>query len=165
MHGKAAVKGVFRHRVTGEQTPVEPGPFRLSLPPGEYDVEFSGMRQLLVLADGARRELHLDPAHAIDLTVTATPASRGRVDVRIAAAGAGRHRLALRAGNAELPEVGLDCDPSEEGTQILEFSLQIREQDRPWVLVVVPDGRLEAAVESFGTPELLPDLSIDRSPI
>ncbi|MFC0681532.1 glycoside hydrolase family 9 protein [Lysobacter korlensis] len=157
--GTAMVEAVLRHRGTGAETSVEPGPMRLSLQPGEYDVEFGGKRQRLALADGAAVQFDIDPKQALELLVETRPARTGEVRVRITVVGAGVHRLELRVGNADVPDAALECDLPAEGTRTHEFLLTMRKRERPWVLVVVPDGRVDAAVEAFGTAEPLHDLA------
>jgi hypothetical protein len=158
----AAPRGAkFEHIGTGQITNVRRGSFRHALPPGDYELSYGGFARRIALVDGRRYTLDLDPAKAVDIDLHADAATGNDTRLRITVRGVGSRQIELRSSNAELPDKALSVDLGRGGTKTLDLHLHIQDNERPWVVVAVPERRVSDAVEVFGTASPLPSLETD----
>jgi hypothetical protein len=144
--GAAPAGATFTNRRTGQMTQVSPGRFDLRLPGGEYRVRFGAWERQVSLADGAVRRLTLDPARTIMIELAEEAATGSGTRIALQVMGRGRHQLEARAYNARV--AGLPGRVELRGTEPVRFELELTIEDRsgPWILCVVPDGRVEDRV-------------------
>jgi hypothetical protein len=157
--GVAPAGAVFRNQRTGETTNVRSSRFELSLPGGDYDVQFGDLSRKLSLPDGVHRELDLDPASVLVIELSAEPPSGNRVKIDLALSGRGSHRLAARLFNARLEGLPSQIDLETQAERHLELSLDIEDPSMPWLLIIVPDERLDDRVEIGGTAQPLREIA------
>jgi hypothetical protein len=151
VEGRAAAPATFTEQRTGTATEVS-GEFAVNLPPGEYAVECGTMSRRMDLLAGSSYRLQFHPADWIDVALSAgKPTEDGRVDVSAAVRGAGAHDMELRTFNCSLENRNVRVDLSAGGEETVSRTLQVKHPDRPWALVVIPDGDLGSRREAFGT--------------
>jgi len=90
------------------------------------------------------------PAGALDLQLAHETKPGGEVALALTATGAGRHRFAVRAANLTVPqpETTIDLKPREPRT--IEWRGKVASPRAPWVVLIVPDGKLADRVEGTG---------------
>jgi hypothetical protein len=159
VNGTMKTATTFHEMRTGKTTPVEAGKFGLTLPPGDYTVNFGKITKRMSLVDGANYELDLDPAYAIDLELTAKTLSNSKVEINGRAKGAGKHKVELRAFNGSLKSAVTDVQLVPGREQSLRWELQVTDPEKPWVVAAVPDSRIQEKKELFGTMRELPKLA------
>ncbi len=84
------------------------------------------------------------------LRVAHTTGPDGRVTITLAATGSGRHRFAVRAHNLRVPEAEKTADLQPRGSRKLTWECRMQSLKAPWVVVIVPDGKLDQRVEATG---------------
>ncbi len=161
--GSAASDAVFRESRTGATVQVPAGEFAVNLAPGDYTITYGNAAKKTALLAGGRYELQLDPPHAIDLQLSAQRLEAGIVQVEARVRGAGTHQVELRVFNASAsgPQGAVNLTAGQE--QTLTWKLRVASADKPWAVVVIPDGkhkRQEGIVS--GPPRLCPQLSNRR---
>jgi hypothetical protein len=153
IRGVAGAGADFREERTGTIVSIPAGRFDRVLPAGAYTVSYGGIRRRLELVEGRDYGLTLDPQSAILIELEAAPSGPGFVDLSVRTRGRGTHALELRTFNLRAPQarrqVSLEPDVASLWTQ----RFAILESDKPWVLVVVPDGEMDARQELWGAVE------------
>jgi hypothetical protein len=156
--GAAPAGAVFREARTGAEVKVAPGSYALNLPPGDYQVTYGGATRRLALLAGARYRLPLDAGRALDMELSAGRPEAGVVEIRARLGGAGAHRLELRAfnGSPETPVRSVTLTAGRD--QTLAWKFKVASADKPWAVVVIPDGDTGGRRELFGTLRELPPI-------
>jgi hypothetical protein len=90
------------------------------------------------------------------LQLSAQRLEAGIVRVETRVHGAGAHQVELRAFNASAagPHRAVNLTAGQE--QTLTWELSVANVDKPWVVVVIPDGSTSDRKELFGTTRDLP---------
>jgi len=164
LHGSAVVEGVgaatprepitFRDARTGRitQAPADAttGKFRAVLPQGKYAVRQGSTHTTLTVLSGGLYSLDLRPGAALDFKVSAD--LRGsELILHLHAEGAGSHKFELRAANLsshDASAVTLSLYAGQPRDITAHF--QVLSRATPWILVVIPDGQLNAHQELSG---------------
>jgi len=157
--GTAKTTTSFHEMRTGKTTRVEAGQFDLTLPPGDYTVTFGKIAKRITFVDGANYELYLDPTNTIELELTAKTSSKSTVEISGRVSGAGVHKVELRAFNGSLKTAVTDVRLVPGREQLLHWELQVTDPEKPWVVVAVPDSKIQEKNELFGTMRELPNLA------
>src|SRR5207302_4165698 len=103
---------------TGKVVRVDAGEFALNLPSGDYTMEYGAFRKRMTLVAGGNYELTLDPRHAIEVELAASPLQSGSVQVEVHVSGVGVHSVELRVfnGAAEQPRREVRLVPEQVET-------------------------------------------------
>jgi len=154
VQGQAAGPVVFQEKTWGRKVEVQPDPaagkFRAMLPEGRYAVRSNGEQMVRTFLHGGMYHLNLRQGQAWDFDVARENSRTGEVVIRVTAWGSGVHRLRLRAENLTFSGDEKEVALKGEGSVTLEWHGRIREQETPWVAVVVPDGDLSQRQEIMG---------------
>ena len=165
LHGAPVVEGdadatssapiEFRDQKTGHLTQVAVNPadgiFRAQLPEGSYTVRHGAAHTTLTALSGGTYHVELRGDRAFDFRVSVETIQANEVTLRIHAEGAGVHTLEVRAGNLEFSEPGMqriELAPGHDAEVIRHG--RIVASGTPWVIVVIPDGSLNAHREVSG---------------
>jgi hypothetical protein len=70
--------------------------------------------------------------------------------------GSGRHALEVRLFNSSSSASTQSVDLSTTGKGAATWTFSLQDQNKPWVAVVVPDGRYDERVEAFGASSSAP---------
>jgi len=151
LSGSAPSGATFRENRTGEEVRVDKSKFDVNLAAGEYTITYGGMVKNMSLVDGTSYQLELDPGRAIEMDLTAASPAGGTVAITGQVRGSGAHTLELRTFNAKLDQNQAKLDLGTNGKQTLQWNLRIADPEKPWVMVVIPDGRMADRRELFGT--------------
>lgn len=116
-----------------------------------YEVSFGGRSCRLALAEGADRTVDLDPATALTIELVAGRPDGATVPVTMTLSGAGSHHLEARAFNALVTGLPAAVELTGPATRTEHLTVQIKDPSMPWLLAVVPDGRLGNRAETGGT--------------
>ena len=162
--GQAPQGARLRRISTGEITVVHKGPFELTLPADRYELHYGTFGREVALLDGGRYRLDLDPSRAIDLEISARPATAADVSLRIRVRGVGTREIALRVSNGRVADTRLTVSLGSGGTREIECPLTVVDPQRPWVVVAIPDGRVGEGVEAFGTIAMLREMGRPDAP-
>ena len=138
---------------------VDPGKFGLRLPGGDYQVSFGGRSCHVLLGDGTSRTLDLDPAETLTIELSAGQADGTVVAVAMTLSGSGRYDLEARTFNARLTGLPPTVNLTGNGTRTDQLIVQIEDPSMPWLLAVIPDGRLSDRAEVGGTARPLQSLA------
>jgi len=150
VEGTTPSKATFTESRTGVETTVS-GRFALNLAPGAYTVECGSMNRRLDLLAGSSYTLALDPQHWIEVDLSASETKgEGRVRVEALVRGAGEHGLEVRLFNATSDDLELHVDLTAGLEQAVAWDLQVEAPEKPWALVVIPDGDFAGRRETFG---------------
>ncbi|HVX66188.1 MAG TPA: glycoside hydrolase family 9 protein, partial [Bryobacteraceae bacterium] len=118
---------------------------------GEYEVSAGGERRTLTALAGGSYTLDLRRGRGLDLRVAQETGADGAVTIRVTAAGAGTHRLALRTDNLALEEPEPRAVTLKAGaSETVVWRGKTAAADAPWVAVLVPDDDLGARKELTG---------------
>ena len=155
IEGDAPAGATFENLRTGRKTTVQPGKFSLSLPSGHYMIRHDNLTRRVALADGTSRTIVLDASTApvLELHALGTPGVSRELVLTLR--GSGRHHLAARVFNADLTGVPELVEIGSRGTHRLRLHLQVKDPTAPWLLMVVPNGRLDDRAELAGTARKL----------
>jgi len=156
--GTAPAGAVFREARTGAQVKVAPGNYSVNLPPGDYSISYDSATKRMALLAGARYDLPLDPARAVEMELSAGRPQAGLVRIEARLRGAGAHKVELRAFNGSLDSPQQTVNLSAGREQTLTWNLNVVSDDKPWVVVAVPDGAASGRKELFGTVRKLPPI-------
>jgi Glycosyl hydrolase family 9/Cellulase N-terminal ig-like domain len=164
LHGSAVVEGVatpsrepitFRDARTGRltQATADPttGKFRAVLPQGHYTVRHGSAHTTLTALSGGFYSLDLRPDRVLDFRINADPQG-SELTLHLHAEGAGPHKFELRAANLSSNDplvVTLDLHSGQQADQSIH--LHVLSAATPWVVVVIPDGALNAHQELSGS--------------
>jgi hypothetical protein len=149
--GSASHGAEWRNLRTGAVHAVDPGKFGLRLPGGDYQVNFGGRSRQISLSDGSSRTLDLEPAEALIIGLTAGQPDGTAVTLAMTLSGAGRHELQARTFNARITGLPAVVDLTGSGTRTEQLTVEIEDPSMPWLLAIVPDGRLGDRAEVGGT--------------
>jgi hypothetical protein len=155
LRGQTVQDAEFINLADGRRSRIPAGAFARYMAPGRYRLTYGDFVGELNLIDGCSYALSLDATHAIEIELVADPAARL---LRLRARGRGKHDIELRASNVSLGDrtVSLKLDSD---ARTIEIPFDIIDDDRPWIVLAVPDRRIAEAVEAFGTALSLADLS------
>lgn len=161
LSGPATVSGssadrspvVFQNRSNGANYRLAANPktlmFKGSLPEGVYDVKSGHETQNLTLLPGESYRLDLAAGRSLDLKLSADTQGDGKVEIRAVISGKGTHKIALRISNLIVDQpnrtVHLDGRP-----KTISWAARTIDKSSPWVVVVVPDGKLNERKEITG---------------
>jgi hypothetical protein len=154
--GKSKKPITFRDEKTGHSIEVTAnsadGKFRVQLPQGKYEVSQGAVNTTITALSGGLYHVELRPDRAFDFQVSAETVQQNQVKLHIHAAGAGTHSLEIRSSNLDLqqPETQkIELRPGHD----FEFvrDARIVSPGTPWVVVVIPDGLLNAHQEVTGS--------------
>lgn len=87
--------------------------------------------------------------HDTEFALSSTTAANGTVTVRVIASGAGSHTFALRADNLRVPSPSRTVALRVGQSATIEWTGRREIANAPWVVVVVPDGRVSQRRELF----------------
>ena len=163
LHGSPVIEGEadtkepleFRDSKTGRVTRVvvnaTDGKFRTQLPQGTYAVRQGASHTTVTALSGGVYQVDLRPNRAFDFVVSTETTSTNEVKLHVHAAGAGAHTLEVRASNLELKDAGIQKIELRAGHDAdLVTSGRILDAGTPWVIVVIPDGAMNAHREVTG---------------
>jgi hypothetical protein len=153
--GSTTSGATFIEKRTGKSVRVDKGNFDLNLAAGEYTITYGDTIRQMALVDGKIYQLELDPRKAIEMELSATTPSGGLVKITANLHGTGAHTLELRTFNATVEQKQLKLDLGSNGKRTLDWTLRITDPEKPWVMVVIPDGRMADLRELFGTTQNL----------
>jgi hypothetical protein len=156
--GSTTSGAIFLEKRTGKSVRVDRGTFDLNLAAGEYTITYGGMVRQMALVDGTSYQLELDPSRAIEMDLSSVSPAGGLVKVAAQVRGSGAHALELRAFNATVDQNQAKLDLGTKGSRTLEWNLRITDPEKPWVMVVIPDGRMADRRELFGTSRKLANI-------
>jgi hypothetical protein len=71
--------------------------------------------------------------------------------------GAGSHRLELRSFNCTAEETTVDVSLKAGEPKSLKWKLEAADSEKPWVLIVIPNGMSSHKQEVFGTVAAIDD--------
>jgi hypothetical protein len=144
---------VFQNRSIGATYRLSPDPVTLAykgtLPEGVYEVTSGKEKQTRTFLPGGSYSLDLRAGQGLGLELAADTSADGRVTIQAVISGTGMHTLAIRAANLsiEQPSRTVRLDGRE---QIIEWSGRTIDKAGPWVVVAVPDRRIEERREVTG---------------
>lgn len=150
IHGVAGADVGLREERTGASISIPAGKFDRVLPAGTYTASYGGIRRRLELVDGRDYRLTLDPRAAMLIELEAERSGPGYVEVAVRARGQGHHALELRTFNLKAAQARRRVSLAPQVTSLWRQRLEVLERDKPWVLVVVPDGEMDARQELWG---------------
>jgi hypothetical protein len=155
--GVAAVPTKLREARTGVVIPLAVGQFTQTLPPGEYTISSGNTVSHLSLLAGGRYEIP-DLDRPIDMVLSASAPINGEVQIEAHLRGAGSHKIELRIfnGTKEVSSASVKLTPGRKETEI--WKLKVVATDKPWAIVVIPDGNMSAHQELSGTLRELPPI-------
>jgi hypothetical protein len=159
INGSTTSGATFREKRTGKSVKVDKGNFDLILAAGEYTITYGDMSKQMAFVDGTSYQLELDPSRAIEMELSAASPAGGLVKITANVRGAGAHTLELRTFNATVGQKQLKVDLGVKGKETFDWTLRIADPEKPWVMVVLPDGRMADMKEIFGTSQNLPKIS------
>ena len=148
----ASTDGVlFREERTGNTFKFGAGTFEKSMPAGEYEISYSGLRKRVSMVDGGRYRLKLDPKDTIEFELSSTPCREEKITVQARVNGTGDHTVELRIFNGSTESGKRNVKLLPGGMQTLSWDVTIENPDTPWVVVAVPDGNTDGSKELFNT--------------
>ncbi len=155
--GVAAAATELREARTGAVVRLGPGKFTRTLPPGDYTISSGTVTSHLSLLAGGRYQFS-DPAHPLDMVLTARPSANGEVQIEARLSGSGSHTIELRAfnGTPDVSSSTVTLDPGRE--QTATWKLKVDETGKPWAIVAIPDNNMTARQELFGSLRPLPQI-------
>jgi hypothetical protein len=165
LDGSAVVEGVasasshdpvvFHDNRTGQVTRAVADPatgkFRAVLPQGRYAVRHGAAHTTLTVLSGGLYSVDLRPDRALDFRISAD-SQGGELTLHLHAEGAGAHKFEVRSANLSSngpSVVTLNLRPGQPGDASAHF--HVLSPATPWVLVVIPDGGLNAHQELSGS--------------
>jgi len=153
--GKSREPLEFSDEKTGHVTQVavnaNDGKFRTQLPQGTYVVRQGTTHTTLTALSAGVYHLEMRKDRAFSFTVSAENAQTNQVKLRVHAEGAGSHTVEIRASNLQFKEPGIQNIELRPGHDVeLAREGHIMDLDTPWVIVVIPDGILNAHQEVTG---------------
>lgn len=148
--GNAPAGAEFSHIASGKVVKSRPGKLALNLPAGRYEVRYGGQRRQISLADGVNRKLILDPALALHMELTDSEIGASRAKLSLRLRGTGRHALSYRVWNASLSNGPQQIDLANTGDQHLKLEVAILDQTKPWLVLVIPNQKLDERLEFGG---------------
>jgi hypothetical protein len=165
LHGASVVEGdadassrepiEFRDLRTGRLTQVVADPangkFRAQLPQGGYSVRQGTAHTTLTALSGGIYHVELRPSRAFDFNVSVEATHANELTLRIHAEGAGVHTLEVKTYNVESHEPAtqtIELRPGHDAELVRHAD--ILTSGTPWVIVVIPDGSLNAHREITG---------------
>jgi Glycosyl hydrolase family 9/Cellulase N-terminal ig-like domain len=166
LHGGPVVEGQadknspelieFLDKNTGRITQVDvnsaDGKFRAQLPQGKYTVRRGSVHTTLTALSGGTYRLDLRKNEALDFQVAADTAQVNQVKLHLHAEGNGAHTLEIRTSNLELGEQETQKIDLRPGHDLdLNRTGKIIAPGTPWVVVVIPDGKLNEHQEITGS--------------
>jgi hypothetical protein len=154
--GTSTDSALFREVKTGNTVEFKAGAFEKSIPAGDYEISYGGLKKNISLVDGGRYELTLDPEKTIEIELSSTPYHDGKITVQARVNGTGKHNLELRVfnGSAENPRQKVELASGVE--QTISWDIKIENPDTPWVVVAFPDEKVNERRELFGSAHELP---------
>jgi hypothetical protein len=155
--GVATTATELRETRTGAIVRLAPGKFIRTLPPGEYTISSGKTMSHLSLLAGGHYEIP-DPRRPIDMALTAKRPVNGEVQIEARLTGSGSHKVELRAfnGTADISSSTVTLTPGREHTVV--WKLRVNTEDKPWVIVAIPDNNMTAQQELSGTMRELPQI-------
>ena len=111
----------------------------------------SSARLTQVLALIIEKAPSQSPAKTPRLQLRADPVNAAQGNIHLHVTGTGAHRIELRSWNVDLPESRLTVEIGAGGARDLVVPFRMRQSDRPWLVVAIPDGDISKAAEVFGT--------------
>jgi hypothetical protein len=157
--GSAPSGATFLEKRTGKEVRVDKGEFDVNLAAGEYTITYGDMIKNMSLVDGTSYQLELDPSRAIEMDLSAASPRDGLVKIAAQVRGSGAHALELRTFNATVEQNQAKLDLGTKGSRTLQWNLKIADPEKPWVMVVIPDGRAADKCELFGTSRKIANLA------
>ena len=140
-----------RDHVTQVAVNANHGKFRAQLPQGAYVIRQGTTHTTLTVLPGGVYHLEMRKDRAFSFTLSAENTQTNQVKLRIHAEGAGSHTVEIRASNLQFKEPGIENIELRPGHDVeLAREGQIMDPDTPWVIVVIPDGILNAHQELTG---------------
>jgi hypothetical protein len=140
-----------RDHVTQVAVNANDGKFRAQLPQGTYVIRQGTTHTTLTVLPGGVYHLEMRKDRAFSFTLSAENTQTNQVKLRIHAEGAGSHTVEIRASNLQFKEPGIENIELRPGHDVeLAREGQIMDPDTPWVIVVIPDGILNAHQELTG---------------
>jgi hypothetical protein len=129
--------------------------FRAVLSAGEYLIEYGGSSKKLNIVSGGNYNIELNPLNNVELTVNIKDRNIGDKIVQIEAEAEGRgiHDLNIKVFNGTVSESSKSVDLGEGMKLTVNWDVQIKEKESPWVCVIIPDGDLTWKKELTGTFE------------
>ena len=150
IHGGARVAVELREQRTGALIHLAAGAFDRVLPAGIYAASYGGVGRSLELVGGRAYRLTFDPRSILSIALEAAQAEPGVLDLRVRALGAGSHSLELRACNLVVARARRRMTLKSGVANVWQQRVTIRDREKPWVLVVVPDRDMDARQELYG---------------
>jgi hypothetical protein len=149
--GLAPAGANFREGRSGKSFSVRPGKFQVNLPPGDYTIRYGNQTKMMPLVAGTSYRLSLDPQLAVEMDLGTTGPQGNTFKIEARLRGAGVHKIELRTfnGSVDRPESEVKLVAGRE--QTLNWELTVTDQDKPWIVVAIPDGRINEKKELFGT--------------
>jgi hypothetical protein len=153
VEGQADGSVKFRETRTGTTITVNTdratGKFLARIPEGDYSVQSGSVTRNLVLLPASLTHLDLRPASALDVEVSATTNdAASTVTIEAKVNGKGIHHLRLFADNLSVKNTEEELNLNNNNK--VSWQVKIIEPDRPWVAVVVTDGKITDRHELFG---------------
>lgn len=143
----------LRNLRDGSVTRIAAGRSTHNLPAGTYELRQGAQVRPLTLAHAAERQLDLD--RALTMTLDVTQSQGATITLRLALHGRGHHDLAARMFNGHLSGLPDSVHLEEGKPMTLDLSLVAADTDMPWLLTIIPDGRLADRAECSGAARAL----------
>jgi hypothetical protein len=158
--GEAPAGATFRETLTGKITRIAKGRFAVNLAPGQYAVQYAGQKKSLAIVSGASYTLNLDPRNALEMELSVGTPQDQTVPVTARLSGTGTHRLELRSFNCSPEQPRIELKLKAGRSESLEWKLRIADSEKPWVLIVIPDGLNSHKQEAFGAVRHIDDAAL-----
>jgi hypothetical protein len=151
IEGAAAAATTLREERSGRVTELAAGAFDTTLSAGHYHLQSAGVQWSRTFVAGRHYHLSLDARHCIELSVASAAQKNATVRFELTVRGAGQHELRLLLFNCETSgELQRQISLPDGADVRLSWELRIKDQQLPWIAVVVPDNNLDLKAEAFG---------------
>ncbi|MFC2084975.1 glycoside hydrolase family 9 protein, partial [Bacteroidota bacterium] len=150
----------FLNKITGVSTSAEVknnGTFKHLLPAGEYEVEIGNIRKNLTVVSGNDYNLVLNKKDNFnfDIQMINQDAKNRSLIFEVETNGNGRHQLSMRVFNCNVEESEKIVECRDGESIKLYWNVDVIDPNKPWVVVIVPDGDLVWKEELTGKLEVL----------
>ncbi len=120
-------------------------PASVEIPEGNYTVQLDGKEQDLVLLPG--KAYTLQPGKSLSYSISYEMTPKGTIRINLKAEGSGKVQFELRGWNLKIGKKIQNTGMLDEKVANLAWDVSVIDPLKPWVAVVVPDGKISEMKE------------------
>jgi len=132
------------------------GDFEGRLNAGDYNIKFGSAEKRISLVSGGNYEISLNPENYIVFSakVKKSDSQKKIVSIEIAAKGKAGHKLAMRVFNGIVKAPEQEIYLQDGSLKNISLDIRIKDENKPWIAVIIPDGDFADKQELFGILKL-----------